>query len=287
MRVAILSSGKGWHNDELLRALGQRGHEATLLPISGMLARIAGLPRLTSQGYDLDSCQAVIVRIIPRGSLEQTIFRMDALHLLAARGVRVLNPAPVIERTVDKLYTSALLELAGLPTPRTVVCERSADALEAFTALGGDVVVKPLFGSMGHGLVRIQDEELAYRVFKALEIERAVYYLQQTIPHPGRDLRAFIVGGRLIAAIERSAEGWRTNLARGAQARAIQLSPDQEELCLRAAAALGAEIAGVDLLPSTTGEPYLLEVNGVPGWQGLQSTTRLDIAGEIVAFMER
>lgn len=285
MRVAILSAGKGWHNAELLRALEAAGHENALLPIAGMLARVGGIPRLTSQGRDLDSFDVILVRIIPRGSLEQTIFRMDALHLLALRGVRVVNPAHVIERTVDKLYTSALLEQAGLPTPRTVVCERSEAALEAFVTLGGDVVVKPLFGSMGHGLVRVQDEELAYRVFKALELERAVYYVQQFIPHDGRDIRAFVLGGRLLAAMERTAPGWRTNVARGGQARAVRLSPDQHDLCLRAAAAVGAEIAGVDLLPGADGEHYLLEVNGIPGWQGLQSTTRLDLAAEIIAYV--
>jgi RimK family alpha-L-glutamate ligase len=289
LRVAILSAGRGWHNEALLRALAARGHQASLLPISGMRAQIGGAPRLSSQGHSLDEQDAVLVRIIPRGSLEQTIFRMDALHLLAKRGVPVLNPASVVERTVDKLYTSALLELAGLPTPRTLVCERADDALGAFQTLGGDVVVKPLFGSMGHGLVRVDDEELAYRVFKALEVERAVYYVQQFIPSApqgGRDLRAFVLGGRVLAAMERSSPGWRSNVARGANCRAFALTSAQEQLCLRAAEAVGAELAGVDLLESTSSEPFVLEVNGVPGWQGLQSTTALDIAAEIVLYLE-
>jgi RimK family alpha-L-glutamate ligase len=287
MKVAILSAGKGWHNDDLLRALHTRGHDAALLPITGMQARVGAGPLLSSQATALDTFDAVLVRIIPRGSLEQTVFRMDALHLLAARGVPVLNPASAIERTVDKLYTSALLELAGLPTPRTVVCERSADALAAFHTLGGDVVLKPLFGSMGLGLVRIDQEDVAYRVLRALEVERAVYYLQQFIPHGGRDTRAFVVGGRVLAAMQRRSEGWRTNVARGGSVQAAQLAPPDEALCLRAAACVGAEYAGVDLLHSLEGEPFVLEVNGVPGWQGLQAVTpQLDIAGEIVAYLD-
>jgi RimK family alpha-L-glutamate ligase len=214
---------------------------------------------------------------------------MDALHLLAARGVRVFNPPRAIERTVDKFYTSGLMAQAGLLTPRTIVCERSDDALEAFVTLGHDVVVKPIFGSMGLGMTRVQDEDVAYRVFKALELERAVYYLQETIPHSGHDIRAFVLGGRVLAAIERVANdgGWRTNVARGAQARPICLTPEQEALCLHAAEIVSAEYAGVDLLPTAGGEHYLLEVNGIPGWQGLQTTTDLDIAAEIVTYLER
>lgn len=286
MKVAIVGAGHGWHTDELQRALEARGHRCVVLPIRGMTARIEAWPPLTSDGTPLDEFDVVLVRIIPRGSLEQTIFRMDALHLLEARGVRVVNPAKAIERTVDKYYTSGLLEQAGLPTPRTVVCERSADALEAFAALGGDVVIKPLFGSMGLGMVRVQHQEVAYRVFKALEVERAVYYVQQFIPHDGRDIRAFVLGGRVLAAMERLAEGWRTNVARGARTRPLRLTPEQEELCLRAAEVVGAEYAGVDLLMATSGEPYVLEVNGIPGWKGLQTTTELDIATEIVVYLE-
>ena len=139
-----------------------------------------------------------------------------------------------------------------MPTPRTIACERAEDALEAFDELGGDVIVKPLFGSMGAGMTRVDDPDVAYRVFHALALERAVYYLQEALPHAGRDLRAFVVGGRVLAAIERVGAGWRANLARGAQARPTELSAEQERLCLEAAEALGADYAGVDLLRRRT-----------------------------------
>jgi RimK family alpha-L-glutamate ligase len=263
-----------------------RGHHSSQLPISRLHTQIGGEPRLTSLGADLDSFDVILVRFIPRGSLEQIIYRLDALHLLAARGGRVINRPAAIERTADKLYTSGLLAQAGLPTPRTIVCENSAEAMAAFTALGGDVIVKPLFGSMGRGMVRVEDEELAYRVFKALDLERAVYYLQETIAHHGCDIRAFVIGGRIIAAIERLADSWRTNFSRGAQVRPTRLTPYQEELCLRAVAVVGADYAGVDLLPAADGQLYLLEVNGIPGWQGLQTVSPINIAEEIVTFLE-
>lgn len=285
MNAVVLSAGHGWHNAELQRAFAERGHACALLPIARTRVAVAGgRARVENSGRDLAAADVVLVRIFPRGSLEQTVYRMDALHLLAAQGARLFNPPACIERTVDKLYTSGLLAQAGLPTPRTVVCERADDALVAFAELGGDVIVKPLFGSMGLGMTRVTDEDVAYRVFKALEIERAVYYLQETVAHGGRDVRAFVLGGRILAAIERSTRdgGWRTNVARGGQARAIALTGQQIDMCLRAARVVGAEYAGVDLLCGLDGVQHVIEVNGIPGWQGLQAATGLDVAGHIV-----
>jgi RimK family alpha-L-glutamate ligase len=228
----------------------------------------------------VEGCDAVIVRGIPRGSLEQVIFRVDALHALVERGATVVNGPRAIERTIDKFLASALLARAGVPTPRTIACERPEDALEAFEELGGDVIVKPLFGSMGAGMTRVDDADVAYRVFHALALERAVYYLQETLPGD-RDLRAFVVGGRVLAAVERVGPGWRKNVARGAQARATELSAEQKRLCLEAAEVVGADYAGVDLIGD-----YVLELNGIPGWHGLQEATGADVAAALVAHME-
>jgi RimK family alpha-L-glutamate ligase len=285
VRVAVLSAGRGWHTDELLRALAARGHEGRLLPIGSLVAHIGGAPRLEARDEALSACDAALVRIIPRGSLEQIVFRIDALHWLERLGVAVLNSATAIERTVDKFYTSALLAQAGLPTPRTVVAEGVDAAMAAFEAMG-DVVVKPLFGSNGRGMVRVSDAEIAYRVFKALELERAVYYVQQALPHEGRDVRVFVVGGRVVAAAWRVADGWRTNLARGGRAERADIPEAWAEMSLRAAAAVCAGYAGVDLLPTTTGEAFVLEVNGIPGWRGLARTTDVDVAAAIVEHME-
>jgi RimK family alpha-L-glutamate ligase len=155
----------------------------------------------------------------------------------------------------------------------------------------GDVIVKPLFGSMGLGMVRVSDEDSAWRVFRALEAIRSVYYLQRAVRQgergggvagEGRDVRAFVVGDRVIGAIERSAPGWRTNVARGGKARAFELPSEWCAMALRAARAVGAEYAGVDLLPADDGTVYVLEVNGIPGWRGLQQATSIDVAATIV-----
>jgi RimK family alpha-L-glutamate ligase len=251
-----------------------------------MVGRIDGGVAVRSGEVRLDGCDVVIVRGIPRGSLEQVIFRVDALHALDARGVRCVNGPRAIERTVDKFLASALLAGAGVPTPRTIACERVEDALEAFAELGGDVIVKPLFGSMGAGMTRVEDPDVAYRVFHALSLERAVYYIQETLPHDGRDVRALVVGGRVLAAIERVGSGWRANLARGARARVTECSAEQERLCLEAAEVLGVDYAGVDLLRAADGRDYVLELNGIPGWRGLQETTGADVAGALVEHVE-
>ncbi|MBI4512471.1 MAG: RimK family alpha-L-glutamate ligase [Gemmatimonadetes bacterium] len=281
MNVAILAGCRGWHTDALERALAVRGLESAVLPVDALVGRTGCAPRLAAGGRALDEVHGVLVRTIPRGSLDQIIFRVDALHRLERLGVPVVNPPGTIERTVDKYYTSTLLEDAGIPTPATVVAERLDDAMAAFRSFG-DAIVKPLFGSNGRGMVRVEDEEIAYRVFRALELDRAIYYIQKTIPHDGCDVRAFVVGGRVVAAATRRATGWRTNISRGGVAERVELPQEWEALSLRAAAAVGAEYAGVDLLPARSGELYVLEVNGSPGWRGLQSTTRVDIAGAIV-----
>ena len=284
MRIAVLAARTGWHTTELERAAAERGHQAVVLPYEGLVASIGPASGLRSRSTELDGVDAVLARIIPSGSLEQIIFRVDALHRLEDRGVRVMNSPRAIERTVDKFWTSALLEQCGVATPETVVCDSADEATAAFRALG-DIIVKPLFGSMGLGMVRVSDEEMAFRVFRTIEQIRGVYYLQRTIDHGGVDIRAFVVGGRVLGSIERRSTGWRTNLARGGTARSVVLSDEWSSLAVRAAAAVGADYAGVDLVADSDGKVYVLEVNGIPGWKGLQEATNIDVAGRLVDFL--
>jgi RimK family alpha-L-glutamate ligase len=287
MRVAVIGSTGGWHAERLERAFSVRGHECAFAPVTRMVSRVDGGIAVASRDLALEACDVVVVRGIPRGSLEQIVYRVDALHALTAAGVRVVNDPFAIERAIDKFLASALVAAAGLPTPRTVACERAEDALEAFDALGGDVIVKPLFGSMGFGMARVEDRDVAQRVFRALEIERAVYYLQETVPHDGVDVRAVVVGERVVAAIERVGDGWRANLARGARARPVALDDGRAELCVRAAAALGADYAGVDLLRAADGCDHVIEVNAIPGWHGVEAATGVDVAAALVEHLER
>jgi RimK family alpha-L-glutamate ligase len=290
LRVGVLGATGSWHTGRLLGALNARGHEAVAIPATRLQAEVdehGDVHVLGPDGGVLDELDLLLVRGLPRGSLEQVIFRVDALHVLAAGGVRCVNRPRAIERTVDKSWASAVLAGAGVPTPPTIVCERYEGAMAAFERLGGDVVVKPLFGAMGSGIVRVEDRDLAHRVFRALELERAVYYVQRTFAPAGRrDLRVLVVAGQIAGAMERVSDSWRANIARGARPRPVELSAAEGELALAAAAALEADVAGVDLLVAPDGEIVVVEVNGIPGWQALQSICDADITTRVVETCE-
>jgi len=280
MRIGLLAGGDGWHARDLRRAARQLGHDTVLLDFRRLAAGVATKVDLPG-GID-----GVVVRTMPPGSLEQVVFRMDVLHRLQAGGVPVLNPPLALETCVDKYLASARLAAAGLPVPPTAVCQDADTALQAFADLGGDVIVKPLFGSEGRGMVRVSDPDLAWRTFRTLERLQSVLYLQRFIAHPGWDLRAFAIGGRVRASMRRhSGRGWRTNVAQGGGAEAVGLGSADEELALRAAAAVGTPVAGVDLLPGPQGERYVVEVNAVPGWRALAAAAGVDIAAAIVQFL--
>jgi ribosomal protein S6--L-glutamate ligase len=224
---------------------------------------------------------------MPPGSLEQVVFRMDLLHRLQERRTAVLNPPRALEICIDKFLATHRLEAAGLLVPPTVVCETADDAMTAFADLSRDVVVKPIFGSEGRGMVRISDEEIAWRTFRTLERTASVLYLQQFILHPGWDLRVFAIAGRVRAAMKRYArKDWRTNVAQGGRAEAVTISREEERLALRATAACGAVVAGVDLMQGPQGEWYVIEVNAVPGWRALAPVSGVDLADEIVQHLE-
>ncbi len=279
MHWAILSAGTGWHVRDLKRAALAHGHEATALDFCQVRDT---LPALAA---DYDHFDGFLVRTMPAGSLEQVVFRMDVLHRLLAKGKRVLNPPRALEICIDKYLACVRLEQAGLPVPPTIVCQSADQAMDAFVALGGDVVVKPLFGSEGRGLVRVSDAETAWRVVHAVERMQAVLYVQQYVRHPGWDLRAFVLGDRIIAAMRRQARAdWRTNVAQGGKTTAVALTHEEECLALAAAHAVGAPIAGVDLLPRPEGGYFVLEVNAVPGWRALGKTTGVDVAAEMLSW---
>ena len=288
MRIALLAGGDGWHVRDLARAATQLGHTTATVDFRRVRAAVAVAAgwKPAATGTDpLTEFDAVVVRTMPPGSLEQVVFRMDVLHRLEVRGIPVLNPPRALETCVDKYLATARLEAAGLPVPPTAVCQDADSALEAFADLGGDVVVKPLFGSEGRGMVRISDPELAWRTFRTLERTQCVLYLQQFIRHPGWDLRVFVLGGRVLTAMRRYANGgWRTNIAQGGKGEVVRLSAEEERLALAAATAVGTPVAGVDLLPGPGGW-YVLEVNAVPGWRALAPVTGVDVAAEMVRFL--
>ena len=283
MRITILSSGDGWHVQDLLRAANRLGLTAAALDFRKIQA---GVPNPVPARREPGLGDRILVRTMPAGSLEQVIFRMDVLLRLEAAGIPVLNPARAVETCVDKFLASARLEEAGLTVPPTIVCQDADAAQEAFEQLEGDVVVKPLFGSEGRGMVRVSNAELAWRTFRTLERLGAVLYLQKYIAHEGWDLRVLVLGGQVLAAMRRHANGdWRTNVSQGARPECVTPTAAEERLALQAANAVGAPVCGVDLLPGRDGRTYVLEVNSVPGWRALAPITGVDVAAELLRFL--
>ena len=287
MRLAILGRDDSWHVQQLAAAGRELGANVLVAPFTRLVGDLStDEASLRIGDVDLLSFDGVMVRGIPPGSLEQVVFRMDALHRLERAGVRVLNRPSAIEACVDKYLAASRLQSAGLPIPRTIVCESLDEAMAAFSNLNRHVVVKPIFGSEGRGVVELADEASAYRVLRTLTTIDSILYMQEFIANPGWDLRAFVIGDRVVAAMSRHAStDFRTNASRGARCERYTPSPAQESLALAAAAAVGAPIAGVDLLHSSSDACYILEVNSTPGFQALMNCTQVPIPKLLMQFL--
>lgn len=228
---------------------------------------------------DMPGRSAVLVRTMPIGSLEQTIFRMNALHVALANGVSVFNPPRSLEIAIDKWLTLETVRQAGLPIPRTLCCQSRHEAMQAWHDLfDEDCVVKPIFGGEGRGIMRITDADLAWRVFSALEQTGAVLYLQEFLTHCGFDLRLLIIDDAVFCVRRENASDWRTNAGRGGRFLAHEPSFEQVNLAFRASKAVGTWMAGVDILTTQDGRDVVLEVNAVPGWRATASALNVDIS---------
>lgn len=289
MRFAVLASPESWYLQDLRRA-AQVEDELIALPFSTIATALSdrGLSvtsRVDEAVYDWSQFAAVLVRTMPPGSLEQVIFRMDALGQYERLGGIVVNPPRSIEVAVDKFLTSARLQAAGLATPRTIVCQTVDEALDAFDQLQGDVVIKPLFGGEGRGISRVNDRDIARRVCQLLTQLGAVLYLQEFVAHDGHDIRILWIGDDYLAMRRHNPLDWRTNVSRGAVAEAFTPTAEMIEIARRAAEAVGAGVAGVDLLPARDGRLVTLEVNAVPGWKALGRVTGVDVAALVWRYV--
>lgn len=286
MKLAVAAHDRHWHWNDLCRAAAAK-FKLTRVDLRGLqlqLARDGSPPQITTAETRLNDFPVILLLGIPGGTLEQVVFRMDALAALELTGIKVLNPPRAIETCVDKYLTLQRLGAAGLPIPRTAVCQTLAQALEATNYLGNEIVLKPLFGSEGKGLERATNpEELRAIATRWLEQGR-ILYLQEFIPHAGWDLRLLLIGDRIWAMRRSNAEDWRTNASRGATLSPWSPNERELEFARKAATAVGAPIAGVDLVYDQHGAPYLLEVNSAPGWKYISAATGVDIAAELLEF---
>jgi [lysine-biosynthesis-protein LysW]--L-2-aminoadipate ligase len=211
-----------------------------------------------------------------------------ALRILNAFGVQTVNTAAVAEACGDKLTTSTLLAKVGLPQPRNVVAFTPESALEALEELGYPAVVKPVVGSWGRLLAKVNDRDAAEAIFehKATlgSAQHQVFYVQEYIAKPGRDIRAVVIGDRVLTAMYRKSEHWITNTARGGEGELCPVTPEMEALCLGAAQAMGGGVLAVDLIEHSERGYLINEVNHTMEFHTMQPLSGIDIAGEIVEY---
>jgi len=230
----------------------------------------------------IDLC---FLRSFGSGSFEQVTKRVSMMEHLEQSGAFVVNSTQAFRRARDKYATMYALARAGLPIPPTYITEMAHWAYRASKGFK-QVVYKPVTGSLGFGSMKFENTDLAFNAYTTLERMGQPLYIQEYLEKLGRDIRAFVLGERVIASIYRVAQPteWKTNVAQGAQAKPIQLSPKLEKLPIKAAKALGLLYAGVDILEEGK-KAVVLEVNGSPSWQGLQKATGVDVAEELVQYM--
>lgn len=287
MKIGIFTRNEhSWCSRKLRDEIIKLGHEPYPIRFSRVRVNIGSKPSVIFNDIDLvNELSIAIVRPIGRCSVDQCFFRIDLLHKLERSGLPIVNKPSAIEKCMSKFTALSLLEEHGLPVPKTVVTENPIEALKAYYELGQDVVIKPLYGSRGFGISRVRDEDVAKRVLSDLHFLKHVLYVQEFIPHGGKDIRVFVIGGEVVASMQRVSSGWKTNIALGA--KPVPLIPNEQlsELALKACEILGCEIAGVDVIESPSSGYLLTEVNSQPGWMGLQAVTKVNIAARIVKYL--
>ncbi|MGH1418152.1 MAG: ATP-grasp domain-containing protein [Hyphomicrobiaceae bacterium] len=278
IRVAVFveENGGDWHTSRLVEALESLGASVVIATLSQCAFDSASKTGLDIPGFADALPDGVFVRSVSKGSLEQITLRLGILHALSASGVRVWNPARVIERCVDKSTATFLFQRANLPTPQTRTAEGQTAAI-AYAQKKMPLVSKPLFGSQGRGVTRITKTP----DLPAPEELGNVYYLQRYIPPaPDQgfaDWRVLVSANHAIASMKRLGRDWVTNVFQGSSPEPWQ-DTEMAKLAIRAAKAVGADYAGVDLIRNGDGQLLVLEINSNPAWKGLQSVTDQNIA---------
>ncbi len=265
----------------LSKEFEKRGYNVKYFVPSTIKVKIK-ISHFQEQFEDLDPF-AALVRGFGAAPTQKIFFRLDLLNAIEEYGIKLINSRESLEIASDKFLTSIYLERYKIPTPKTIICENPNDAIEAFEELGGDIVLKPLFGSKGVGITRINDKGFAENVIYTLSQLNEIFYLQEFIEHYNRDIRILVLGDKAIAGMYRVSDNWKTNIHAGARMEPIELTEELKNLAIKAAKITKTEIAGVDIVESENGL-LVLEVNSIPGFTALQKVTDVNLAEEIVSY---
>jgi len=288
MKIALLSRNRTLYSTRrLIEAARQRGHEVRVLDVLRCYMNVTSLrPEIHYKGETLTDFDAVI----PRIGASVTFYGTAVLRQFEMMGVYPLNESVAITRARDKLRALQLLARKGIGLPVTGFAESPDDVQDLIKMVGGaPVVIKLLEGTQGIGVVLAETQQAAESVIEAFMGMRANILVQEFIKEArGADLRCFVIGDRVVAAMKRQAkEGeFRSNIHRGGSASLIRITPQERETAVSAAKIIGLNVAGVDILRSSHG-PLVLEVNSTPGLEGIETATGKDIATMIIQFMEK
>ncbi len=278
MRIALFCSLVRTEEKWLLEAFRRRGVEVEIVHDRSTVLEVGA-----ADGWR--RFDAVLMRALSHWQA------LHAAQLLEDIGLPVINPAAVIHLCADKLLTTAALARAGVPTPRVKVAFSPEGALQAIEEMGYPVVLKPVLGSWGRLLARVNDRDAAEALLEHKEtlggFAHGVYYIQEYIPKPGRDIRAFVVGGEAIAAIYRASDHWITNTARGGRATRCPVTPELADLCARAAAAVGGGVLALDLFEDPHRGLLVNEINHSMEFRNSVEPTGVDIPGAVADFVIR
>ena len=287
MRIAVLSRKASLYSTRRLVEAGKaRGHDMMVVDYLRCYMKITShKPAVMFRGEVLEGLGAVI----PRIGASRTFYGTAVVRQFEMQGVFAVNESQGISRARDKLRSLQLLARAGVGLPVTGFAHSTKDVQGVIDIAGGaPLVVKLLEGTQGIGVVLAETRKAAESVIEAFRGLDANILVQEFIKEArGQDIRAFVVGGRVVAAMRRiGAPGeFRSNLHRGGSAEAVKLTPEERSTALRSAKAMGLNVAGVDMLRSNHG-PVVMEVNSSPGLEGIERATGVDVAGKIVAFVE-
>lgn len=287
MKIAILSRSPGCYSTRRLKESAERrGHQPAILnALSFSLGVARDQPELFYQGVRLTQYDAVI----PRIGASITFYGLAVLRQFEQMGVFTLNSALGIARSRDKLHAMQLLSRHEIGLPQTAFVRRKDDVLPAIDRVGGaPVIIKLLEGTQGVGVILADTVKVAQAIIETLQSKQQNVLIQKFVKESkGKDFRAFVVGDRVVAAMQRQAQGdeFRSNVHRGGSATAIKLPAIYQETAVRAAQIMGLRVAGVDMLEGTDG-PQIMEVNSSPGLEGIETSTKIDVAGAIIEEVE-
>ncbi|WP_338868179.1 30S ribosomal protein S6--L-glutamate ligase [Spirosoma sp. SC4-14] len=289
MRIAILSANPNLYSTQrLLEAACERGHEGVVVNHLNCQVMIeGGKPSVLYEGHELDPFDA----IVPRIGASVTDYGCAIVRQFEMMKVFTTAKSQAISRSRNKLRSLQVLSKAGVGLPKTVFANhpKNGNVTQLIELVGGPpVVIKLLEGTQGIGVVLAETTKAAKSTIEAFYgLKKHVLVQEFVAEAKGSDIRALVVGGRVVGAMKRQGlEGeFRSNIHRGGNAVAIQLTPDEEQTAIEAARALGLKVAGVDMLPSDRG-PLVLEVNSSPGLEGIEKATGVDVAAEIITYIE-